>query len=110
MNAGHGPNSISDLKQRALLVLPHDIEGAEILLQAHEQIMVTCGFCSAAAKERMNHDNLLLYSKSLFTLQVFTNVKVLAGAGCETADRKLKYHLIRRPYLGTWATPEQMAL
>lgn len=58
-------------------------------------------FCSAAAKERMNHDNLLLYSKSLFTLQVFIIVKVLVGVGCETADRKLRYNLIRESYLGT---------
>lgn len=95
MSAGHGLNSTSELTQRALLVLPRDIEGAEVLLHAHEQIMVTCGISSAAAKDSVNHDNLLLYDKSLFTLQVFTIVKVLVGAGSETAERKLKYHLIR---------------
>lgn len=51
MTAGHGLNSTSELKLRALLVLPRGIEGAEILLHVHEQIMVTCGTCSAAAKE-----------------------------------------------------------
>lgn len=96
MSAGCGLNSISELKHRALVVLSHDIEGAEILLlHAHVWIMVTGGICSAAAKERKNYDNLLLYNKSLFTLPVFTIVKVLVGAGCETADRKLKYHLIK---------------
>lgn len=39
------------------MLLP-ETEKAEILLHAHEQIMVTCGICSAAAKQRMNYGNL----------------------------------------------------
>lgn len=64
MSAGCGLNSTSEVKQRALLVLPHDIKWAETLLHAHEQTMVTCGICSAAAKERMNHDNLTISPSS----------------------------------------------
>lgn len=90
-------NSNSELTQRALLVPSRDVQRTEVLLHAHEQILVTCRVCSAAAKENMNHDNLLLYNKSLHTLQVFTIIKALVGAGSETADKQLKYHLIRRP-------------
>lgn len=61
-------NSNSELTQRALLVPSRDIQRAEVLLHAREQILVSCRVCSAAAKENMNHDNLLLYSKSLSTL------------------------------------------
>jgi len=60
-----------------------NIQRPEVLLHAHEQILVTCRVCSAAAKENMNHDNLLLYNKSF---HVFTIIMVLVGAGSETAD------------------------
>lgn len=95
-------NRNSELTQRALLVPSCDIRRAEVLLHAHEPILVTCRVCSAAAKENMNHENLLLYNKSLPTIQIFTIIKIPVGAGSETADRQLKYHLIRRPYLGKW--------